>query len=750
MPPSANLFGSEPPDRIAGEVVYVIYADEASGFAVVSLDEDREGAVKASGPLSSLTAGQSVALVGRWTEHPRHGRTFDADFYELVTPRTKKGLEAFLASDRFPGVGETLAKRLVKAYGTQIADIVLEQPERLAEVSGVSAALAARIHGAWQSAGMLPLLVQRLAAVDLGPPVARAAVKRFGEDALDQLDADPYAYRRLPGVRWKHVDALGRLAGIPDDDPRRLEAGVAGLVEALCWQGGHTWLPTEEVLSRLQPVLGGGPARAEAALAAASTASEVVVEMTPIGDLEGGRVAPRLLHEAEQTFAEHVADLVGGHPGRPNPMTVDGTVPEGAGEELTAQQADAVAKAMTHAVSVLTGGPGTGKTHTVTELIRRASAAGAEIALCAPTGRAAKRLEEVTGHAATTVHRLLEARPDPGSGFVFTRDVDNPLPQDLIVADEWSMADAHLAAALIQALEPPTHLVLVGDPDQLPPVGPGASLRDLMASGVVPVTRLTEIHRQAAESRIVTLAHELNQGASPTVVGRDGDVFAVPERTPAIAARVASIVAERAPDYFGCTPADVQVLAAMYRGPAGVDAINAALKERLNPARGRTAVAGWHEGDRVVATRNDPESDIANGDIGEVATTDRAAGSITVAFPQGEVELAGERLFQLAPAWCLTVHKSQGGEWPVVVLVLDRGQRSMQTRELVYTAVTRARQGLLLVGDPGLVADASRRVGAGLSARRTSLAARLAADVSRLAPGAAGVAVAQVDGSDAD
>lgn len=731
MDPVTNLFGTDAPERVAGEVVYVIYANDATGFGVVSMDSD-DGAIRAAGPLASLTPGQAVELVGRWNDHPRHGRTFDADFYELATPRSEDGLRAFLASDRFPGVGQKLATKLVEVFGTGLDQVIAQDPEQLIQVTGVSAALAARIHSAWQSAGLLPQLVQRLSTVDLGPAVAQAAVRQFGDQATEILTDDPYAFLSLPGVRWKHVNALGRAAGIDEADPRRLSAGAVGLVNALCWRDGHTWLPTDQVLQRLPAVVGNGSDRAQAALNHAAESGQIDVDPEPINDLPGGRVAPRLMHEAEVNVAARVADLLGGAVGRSNPLTTQASQTDPGDEDLTAEQADAIEAAMVSPLSILTGGPGTGKTHTVTELIRRASKAGAEIALCAPTGRAAKRLEEMTGHSATTVHRLLEARPEPGGGFGFGRTVDNPLPQDLIVADEWSMADVTLASALLDALEPPTHLLLVGDPDQLPPVGPGASLRDLMASDAVTVTRLTHIHRQAAQSRIVTLAHELNAGARPTVVGREGEVFAVAEGTAGIPQRIAEIVAERAPAFFDCAPADVQVLSCMYRGPAGVDAINAALKNRLNPAAGRPAVAGWHEGDRVVATRNDPEADVANGDIGEVAATDKAEGSVTIAFPQGEVTLKGERLNQLSPAWCLTVHKSQGGEWPVVVLVLDRRQRSMLTRELTYTAVTRARRGLLLVGDAGLLAEASTRVGAGLSERRTTLAARVATDAGRL------------------
>lgn len=717
------------PDRIAGEVTYVVYADDQSGFGVVQINADA-GLAKASGPLASLVKGQAVTLVGRWKEHAKHGRTFEADFYELATPRSKAGLTQFLASDRFPGVGETIAERLVKTFGTGLADVIADEPERLVGVTGVSTALATRIHASWVSAGLLPQVVQLLASVGLGPAVARGAVKRFGDEAAELLTTDPYAYLSLPGVKWKHADALGKAAGIDDDDPRRLAAGAAGFLRGACWKGGHTYLPADELRHRLPAALQGSAERAQRGIDEAVENGEIRREDQPLGDLPTPRLAPPALHDAELTVADQVATLMAG--GKGNPLA---GAAESADGDLTDEQATAVRTAITDAVSVLTGGPGTGKTFAVTELVRRATAAGAEVALCAPTGRAAKRLEEVTGHAATTVHRLLEARPEPGSGFVFMRTADNPLPQDLVVVDEWSMADAGLAAALLDALQPPTHILFVGDPDQLPPVGPGAALRDLLASDAVPVTRLTKVHRQAAKSRIVTLAHELNAGAEPVVVGREGDVFAVPERTPQVAERVAGIVAETAPEFFGCDPSDVQVLAPMYRGPAGVDALNEALKERLNPAGGRKAVSGWHEGDRVVATRNDPEVEIANGDIGEVAATDSSSGTVSVAFPAGVVDLDGDRLANLAPAWCLTVHKSQGGEWPVVVLVLDRGHKNMLTRELVYTAVTRARQGLLLVGDPGLLAHASRRIGAGATARRTTLAARLASDVAKVTGG---------------
>ncbi len=408
---------------------------------------------------------------------------------------------------------------------------------------------------------------------------------------------------------------------------------------------------------------------------------------------------------------------------------------------LTDAQREAVTSSMTHAITVLTGGPGTGKTHTVRTIVRQGLAAGDNIALCAPTGRAAKRMEEMTGHPATTIHRLLEATPaifgeDDDASFVFSYGNDRRLPQDLVVVDECSMADVELAAALVAAVPDGARLLLVGDTDQLPSVGPGAFLRDVLRSDPALIRRvhLDKVHRQAAQSRIVTLAHELRAGTVDPPTGRDNDVFAVPQRSEGIAERVAEIVATRAPQYYDIAPSDVQVLAPMYRGPAGVDNLNEQLRARLNPVAGRTPVAGFVEGDRVVQTRNDAELDVANGEVGEVAEVDLQNKTLRVAFPAGLVTFTVRAARNLRPAWCLTVHKSQGGEWPVVVLVLDRAHRSMLYRELVYTAVTRARRGLLLVGDPGLLSGAAKRSGSGLQHRRTTLVERFAKNSAAFVP----------------
>jgi exodeoxyribonuclease V alpha subunit len=451
---------------------------------------------------------------------------------------------------------------------------------------------------------------------------------------------------------------------------------------------------------------------------------------------ERGIVAVPSAHQDEVALAEGIVRLIGA--ARPVPGLKDGDDADGDDDAdvedrsasgrtaLTDDQRSAVRAVSGAGVSVLTGGPGTGKSTTVRELVARARRGGANVALAAPTGRAAKRLEELTDHPATTIHRLLEARPDEDGGFRFRFGATEQLPHDLIVVDETSMCDTWLAARLVEAVPDGSHLVLVGDADQLPSVGAGDVLRDLVRSGAVPSVHLEEIHRQAAGSRIVALARGILAGDPGELRAVDGDVFVAeePDRT-AIVARVVRTVAERAPEHFGVGVDDVQVLAPIYRGPNGVDALNAALKEALNPPGGRLSVAGLHVGDRVMQTRNDPELDVANGDVGTVVDLSRAEGSVRVAYPRGEVVHPRDRVRDLVLAWAVTVHKAQGAEWPVVVLVLDPAHRTMLWRNLVYTAVTRAAQALILVGRAEALRSAAAQDHP--SRRHTGLAERLRA-----------------------
>lgn len=719
-------------DELVGEVLGLFYSDDESGFGVIELapepggaaehpDRDEGEGARCSGPLSDLVEGQTVKLVGRWRDHPRYGLTFEATYYEQVAPTTVAGVRSFLASERFAEVPQRVRDRVVTTFGAGAARVIEHEPARLVSEAGVSAEHAEALHDAWLTGQALGELVRLVEPVRWPLDAVRAVHTRFAGDAARVAREDPYALLAAERVRFAQVDDLARHLGIDPSDPRRLAAGARAAVTAARRQDGHQHLPLPactEATARLLKV--------DAVLARAGVDAAVAEGALAVEEVGGDQVvAPP---EAFRTEADLAAGLV-----RLLTATRPRLVPHAAAiepsAELTEGQADAVRLAFSSPVSVLTGGPGTGKTRTVQEVVAAAEAADLEVALCAPTGRAAKRLEELVGRPATTVHRLLEARPASTGeggrgGFVFRYGRFEQLPHDLLVVDEVSMCDTWLAERLVSAVDEGAHLLLVGDPDQLPSVGPGDVLRDILRSEVVPSTALTEVHRQAAGSRIVGLAREMLTGEVGHLAGVDGDVFLAEEpRRHAVADRVVRTVAERAPDYFGVGIDDVQVLAPVYRGPVGVDALNAALKDRLNPAAGRPDVGGFHVGDRVMQTRNDPELDVANGDVGRVVDLSPRKGELRVAFPRGEVTYGRDQVRELTRAWAVTVHKSQGGEWPVVVLVCDTSHRHMLWRNLTYTAVTRAQQALIVVGQAEALRASARHDRP--SDRRTGLAPRL-------------------------
>lgn len=717
----ATLLGEE---ELVGEVLGVHYSDPRTGFGVIELEPDDGGpGERCSGPLADLVEGQRVRLVGRRTLHPRFGPTFEAMLYEQVTPTDVAGLTAFLTSERFAHVPTTAIERVITTFGAGSGAAIEAGPDRLVDGAGLTPDDATAICDAWQAGLAMARLVRLVEGLGWPMDAVRSAHARFGPDVVDVAREDPYVLLLAERVRFAHVDALAERLGVPRDDIRRLVAGAVAAVRT-ARQDGHQHLPRQQAVDGAAALLGVDAMLAADGIARAADRGRLIAE-----DLAGEAVvAVPTAHGDEVALAEGVVRLL--RTARPVPGL---TREDGAGDdveagrgrvELTEDQLAAVRTVSAEGVSVLTGGPGTGKSTTVRELVARARAGGANVALAAPTGRAAKRLEELADHAATTVHRLLEARPDEDGGFRFRFGASEQLPFDLVVVDETSMCDTWLAARLVEAVPDGAHLVLVGDADQLPSVGSGDVLRDLVRSGVVPAVQLEEIHRQAAGSRIVTLARGILAGDPGELRGIDGDVFVAeePDRT-AIAARVVRAVAERAPEHFGVTVDDVQVLAPVYRGPNGVDALNVALKAALNPGEGRPAVGGLQVGDRVMQTRNDPELDVANGDVGTVIDLSRADGTVRVAYPRGEVTHPRERVRDLVPAWAVTVHKAQGGEWPVVVLVLDPAHRAMLWRSLVYTAVTRASLALILVGRADALRAAATQDHA--SRRHTGLAERL-------------------------
>ena len=704
--------------ELVGEVAWVVYSDGDTGFGVVELARPDDEPARCAGPLSDLVEGQTVRVVGRWREHPRHGTTFETVFYEQLTPTTVAGLRAFLFSDeRFGSVPVKARERVLTTFGSRAGQVIEAEPERLCSEAGLDDDEGDTLHEAWMEGRALAELVRLVEPCGWPLEVARAVHARFGAQSAVLARERPYDLLDADRVRFAHVDALARTLGIEPSDPRRLAAGARAAVAAARRGDGHQHLPEDVCIEEVSRLL-----RVDALLAADGVAG-AVAEGTLVREHLGEQVVVTTPQAAatEQELADGLRRLIDA-PGRLTGVTRE-LAP---GSELTEGQAEAVQHVFASPVSVLTGGPGTGKTRTIDEVVRIAEDHDLEVALCAPTGRAAKRLEELVGRSATTIHRLLEARPIEGGGFVFRYGDDERLPHDLVVVDEVSMCDTWLAARLVAAVDTGSHLLLVGDPDQLPSVGPGDVLADLLRSEVVPATRLTEIHRQAAASRIVTLARELLDGEVGVLKGADGDVFLAEEpRRDAITARVVQTVADRAPEYFGVGVDDIQVLAPMYKGPAGVDALNTALKERLNPAQGRTGVTGFHEGDRVMQTRNDAELDVANGDVGRVVDLSVRKGTLRVAFPRGEVTYTRDDARHLTRAWAVTVHKAQGGEWPVVVLVCDRSHAAMLWRSLVYTGVTRARRALIVVGQAEALRAAARHQRA--IVRHTGLTARLTA-----------------------
>jgi len=719
-----TLLGDE---ELVGEVLGVHHADARTGFGVIELLPVEGGAgERCSGPLADLVEGQHVRLVGRRTVHARYGPTFEAMLYEQVTPTDVAGLRAFLTSERFAHVPPAAITTILAACGASAGETIEAGVDRIVDVAGISAEDATAVHDAWQAGLAMARLVRLVEGSGWPMDAVRSAHARFGADVVDVAREDPYLLLLAERVRFAHVDRLAERLGVPRDDPRRLTAGAVTAVRAARRQDGHQHLPRREVVAAAVTLLGVDAMLAVDGLDRAVARGRLVSDT--VGDVDV--VAVPSARDDEVALATGLIRLlrrarsVPGLSGDAADAGVDADV-DAVGVVLTADQRAAVDVVADAGVSVLTGGPGTGKSTTVRELVTRARAGGANVALAAPTGRAAKRLEELTDHPATTIHRLLEARPDEDEGgFRFRFGPTEQLPHDLVVIDETSMCDTWLAARLVEAVPDGAHLVLVGDADQLPSVGSGDVLRDLVRCGAVPAVALEEIHRQAAGSRIVTLARGILAGDPGELRGVDGDVFVAeePERD-AIAARVVRTVAERAPEHFGVGVDEVQVLAPVYRGPNGVDALNAALKDALNPGRGRASVAGLHVGDRVMQTRNDPELDVANGDVGTVVDVSVGDGSVRVAYPRGEVTHPRDRVRDLVPAWAITVHKSQGGEWPVVVLVLDPAHRTMLWRNLVYTAVTRASRALILVGR----ADALRTAAAQdrMSRRHTGLGERL-------------------------
>lgn len=719
---------------LEGILERIVFQSAATQFTVARIRRESDDAeVTAVGALLGIAPGTPVILRGAWATDPRYGEQFRIASYQTRSPQTILGLERYLGSGLIPGVGPELARRIVSHFGLQTLELIAANPRRLEEVDGIGRARAESIAAAFAEHAHVQEVMVFLRGHGVSPAHCARIYKRYGEATIGVVRENPYRLALdIWGIGFRTADAIAMALGIATDAPERIEAGVLHVLGRLA-ESGHMHAPEDELCRQATDMLGTDEVAVREAIVRLDAENLIVRES--LGD-RGVCASVTALWDTERDAASALAELARTPMQTPR-LDLDTAIAAfeaRAQIELAPEQKRAVRAAVMDKCVVITGGPGVGKTTIVRGIADITRAEHRSLALCAPTGRAAKRLAEATGMTAQTVHRLLELNPRTGS---FERNIDTPLDADTVIVDEASMVDCALFRALVIALPPSAQLILVGDVDQLPSVGPGAVLADVIASGAATVVRLTEIFRQAAESQIVLNAHRINAGEAPTLSPPPGDdpdrtdfYFVSRDDPTAARATVVELCAERIPRTFGFDPlVDIQVLAPMHRGECGTTALNLALQERLNPqrpgardlARGNRA---FRAGDKVMQTRNNYDREVYNGDIGVVTSLSADRGELAVELPDGRrISYERDDLDQLMHAFAVSVHKSQGSEYSAVVLPLLTQHYMMLERTLLYTAVTRGKKLVVIVGAPRAVSMAVRN---GASRKRyTWLAERI-------------------------
>ena len=693
-------------EALSGVVERVVFHNPENGFAVMRVRVRGRGQpVAVVGRLPVVSQGETIQASGSWRNDPSHGVQFQAQRLAVSPPDSLEGMRRYLGSGRVQGVGPKMARRLVKAFGEDVFEVIENEPERLTEVPGIGPKRAKSLSEGFKDQKAVRDIMVFLQTHGLGSSRAAHIYRTYGADAATLLTDDPYRLaREIRGIGFRIADGIGRSLGKDPEGLPRARAGLGYTLEQ-ARGAGHCGLPRSELLEQAQELLKIPEEILVTALADELHAGRLVA--TRLGGEEA--IFLPLLLSAERAIARRLGELIRADP--PPWADIDAVkalawVEKRLDVTLAPTQRAAVETTLRSRVAVITGGPGVGKTTLVNALLRILRARDVRCALCAPTGRAAKRLAESTGHTAKTIHRLLEIDPSNGT---FRRGRLRPIDCGLLVVDEASMVDVELMAALLQALPAEGSLLLIGDADQLPSVGPGQVLRDLIESGALPVARLREIFRQADNSRIVRNAHRVNQGYLPElepVKGELSDFYFVPAEDAEDGQRkVVEIVAGRIGRRFGLDPVqDVQVLSPMHRGPLGVRLLNVTLQAVLNPAPESGAVEverfGWRyrAGDKVMQTENDYERDVFNGDVGRIVSIDPGAEQMTIAFDGRPVQYRFSDLDRLMLAYAVTVHKSQGSEYPAVVIPITTHHYVMLRRNLLYTAITRGRQLVVIVG----------------------------------------------------
>lgn len=725
-------------DSLSGSVERITFYNPENGYTVLRLRPENQKGINAVpksslsfdglatvvGNLPEVSPGEFLQLQGQWNRHPTHGSQFKAEVCEQTLPATIAGIQGYLGSGMIKGIGPKLAERIVGKFKEDTFNVIEQTPERLLDVPGIGMDRTGKITKAWQEQKQVKEIMVFLHGHGVSTNLAVKIYKTYGDQSLEIVQKNPYQLERdIYGVGFKTADRIARALGLPVDHPSRIEAGIVFALNEMINEG-HVFVPRETLGGRAIELLEVSADLISPALDRLAQEDRIRPDMIPLnnkpsekGESAVGEAAGVYsssviyltpLYFGEKGVAERLKTLASAFsPARVMNRTLFSD------EHLSDEQQSAIQMALTHPVSVLTGGPGTGKTTCLKALISSLETQGMKYALASPTGRAAKRLSEATERPARTIHRLLEFSPLEG----FKHNDENLLDLDFLVVDEASMLDLLLTNNLLKAVQPGTRILFVGDVDQLPSVGAGDVLRDLIDSKIVPVTRLNTIFRQAAHSKIITNAHLINQGKFPdfSKSESEGDFFLFPAEDAAAAADwIIQIVTERIPQKFGFDAIhDIQVMAPIYRGPAGVISLNDRLQEKLNPPANnkperRLFGTVFRVGDKVMQTQNNYDKDVYNGDIGFIQSMDVVEQNLIVNFDGRPVTFDWSETDQLSLAYVISVHKAQGSEFPVVVMPIVTQHYTMLQRNLLYTAITRARKLCVLSGSRRAISMAVR------------------------------------------
>ena len=713
--------------QMEGVVERITYQNEENGYTIAKLiPRGKAQEITVVGTLTGVNVGESMRLQGIWINHVQYGRQFEVRSFEVTLPATIEGIRKYLGSGLIKGIGPVNASRIVDTFGMDTLDVIESTPQRLLEIPGIGEKRVEMVLTAWEEQKQIKEIMLFLQSNGVSTSLAVKIYKQYGDKAIQVVRTDPYRLARdIYGIGFKTADKIARQLGIAEDAPSRIQAGLLFALGQLSGEG-HCYAEHEQLLAAAAALLEIDAQLCESQIEILVKQGDLILDeealyLPPFHYAEVG--AAGKLRRIQTTPRDRLAVFRGIN----WPLAFE-ALDENSTFKLTDQQKLAVRMALTEKVSVLTGGPGTGKSTITFSIIQLLKQRHCTVLLAAPTGRAAKRLSEATGLEAKTIHRLLEFSPTSSDPFV--RDQENPLDADMIIIDETSMVDILLLNHLLSAIETGSHIVFVGDVDQLPSVGPGNVLRDMIDSEVIPVTRLDTIFRQSEDSYIIVNAHRINQGEFPQFTTQSKDFFLFPEEDSEKAAdRVVELATTRIQNKFGFNPQkDIQVLSPMHRGDTGVSELNRRLQEMLNPpspsrAEYRQGGRVFREGDRVMQIRNDYERKIFNGDMGVIHKIDLESQLLSIDFEGRLVACEYQQLDELVHAYAVSIHKSQGSEFPVVIIPILMQHYMMLQRNLLYTGVTRARKMVVLVGSKRAIGRAVKNNQ--IARRNTRLADRL-------------------------